>query len=255
MFPIEHLYRYPVKGFSAEPLNAVELSEGQGVPLDRTFAITNGRWDFQTQGYQPRPKTDFLVLVKHEQLAEYRTRYDESTGVFSVTGTDGVDHRFDFTSPQDRDALAALCAKRLALDDTPELVEVDGIRFTDVSVISPSMMNAISLINLASVDALAADIGQPVDPLRFRANIYFRTPTPWEELDWVGREVRVGNAVGKVVLRTRRCAATNVDPVTAKRDLSIPQTLVRTYGHPDMGIYIEITEGGRADVGDAVTLV
>lgn len=255
MSSIEHLYRYPVKGFSAEPLDSVALSAGQGMPLDRKFAITNGRWAFEAQGYAPRPKTDFLVLVKFEQLAEYRTRYDESTNVFSVTGKDGVTHPFSFASQPDREALARLFAERLALAETPQLVEVEGIRFTDVSVMSTPMMNSISLINLTSVEALQADMGVPVDPLRFRANVYFRTGTPWEELDWVGREVSVGTARGKIVLRTRRCVATNVDPVTAQRDLSIPQTLVKKYGHPDMGVYVEITDGGQVAVGDTVTLL
>jgi uncharacterized protein YcbX len=134
-------------------------------------------------------------------------------------------------------------------------VQADGIRFTDVSVISEPMMNAISLINLASVDAFSGDVGHYVDPLRFRANIYFRTRTPWEELDWVGRDLRIGDALGKVMLRTKRCNATDVNPSTAKRDMRIPKTLMEKYGHPDMGVYIEVTAPGEVKVGDALVLM
>jgi len=51
-----------------------------------------------------------------------------------------------------------------------------------------------------------------------------------------------------------RCAATNVDPETAARDLEIPPTLSRHLGHMDCGIYAEVIEGGEIGVGDAVAI-
>lgn len=257
MYPIESLYRYPVKGLSAETLQAVTLQAGQAFPLDRHFAITNGAWEFQAEGYSPRPKTDFLVLVNLEQLAEYQSDYDAARNVLTLRSPDGIEHPFNLGLDEDRRALSGLFQRRFGdrLKGAPQVVEAEGIRFTDVSVISEPMMNAISLINLASVEAFAADIGAEVDPMRFRANVYFRTQTPWEELDWVGREVRIGDAVGKVVLRTRRCVATNVNPSTAERDLSIPKSLMQLYGHPDMGVYIELQSGGQVRVGDPLELL
>lgn len=252
---IENLYRYPVKGLSAEALLSVELSKGRGIPLDRKFAITNGKWKFTAQDYQPRPKTDFLVLLKHGELAEYKTVYDEAPNVLSLTEQDGAIHKYDFASEHDRDALSMLLAKRLSLEVKPQLVEVEGTKFTDVSVVSPSMMNSISLINLASIEALESQVLKPLNPLRFRANVYFRTGTPWEELGWVGKEVKLGSAIGKVVLKTRRCVAVNVNPITGDRDISVTQALVKNYQHMDMGVYVEIIRGGRVELGDEVTLV
>jgi MOSC domain-containing protein YiiM len=49
-----------------------------------------------------------------------------------------------------------------------------------------------------------------------------------------------------------RCAAVNVDPETAARDLNIPQTLMRRLGHADCGIYAEVVAGGSIGVGDAI---
>ena len=37
-----------------------------------------------------------------------------------------------------------------------------------------------------------------------------------------------------------RCAATQVNPVTAERDLAIPAALDRNFGHINMGIYAEV---------------
>ena len=36
MARIGRIYRYPIKGLSAEPVHAVELAAGEGLPLDRT---------------------------------------------------------------------------------------------------------------------------------------------------------------------------------------------------------------------------
>ena len=121
-------------------------------------------------------------------------------------------------------------------------------RFSDVA------KKVVSIINLASVAALEGAVGQPVDPLRFRANLYVRGWPAWHEFDLLDREIHVGGKVRlKVVKRIVRCAATNVDPVTAARDLNIPKTLMQTFNHMDCGIYAEVIEGGDIAAGNTVT--
>ena len=55
-----------------------------------------------------------------------------------------------------------------------------------------------------------------------------------------------------MVKRIVRCAATNVDPETAARDLNIPPTLMRSFGHADCGVYAEVITDGDIAVGDAI---
>jgi uncharacterized protein YcbX len=111
----------------------------------------------------------------------------------------------------------------------------------------------LSIINLGSVAAIETIVGAPVHPLRFRANLYVEGWPAWGEFDLVGREIGVGRAARlKIVKRIERCAATNVDPDTGIRDLAIPQTLMRTFGHADCGIYGEVVTGGSIAPGDAV---
>ena len=74
----------------------------------------------------------------------------------------------------------------------------------------------------------------------------------WREFDLLNSEIAVGPARLKVVKRIVRCAATNVDPDTAMRDLDIPRTLMKTYGHADCGVYAEVIAGGTISVGDDV---
>ena len=43
------MYRYPIKGLSAEALHAVELAAGEGLPLDRKFALARPNAPFDPE--------------------------------------------------------------------------------------------------------------------------------------------------------------------------------------------------------------
>jgi len=128
----------------------------------------------------------------------------------------------------------------------PILVRSRGGHFMD----KPD--NVISLINLATVRSLEEKWGVEIDPLRFRANIYIDGAKPWEEFDWVGGEIRIGNAVFAVDRKNGRCGATNVNPVTGRRDLDIPGSLRAAFGHKNLGIYLIVRDGGEVAIGDSV---
>jgi uncharacterized protein YcbX len=52
--------------------------------------------------------------------------------------------------------------------------------------------------------------------------------------------------------RTRRCAATNVNPATAARDENLPAAIFRHFGHSDMGVYLDVRGDGCIAPKDAV---
>jgi hypothetical protein len=111
----------------------------------------------------------------------------------------------------------------------------------------------VSIINVASVAAIETVAGAPVNPLRFRGNVYVAGWPAWHEFDLLGSELAAGNARLKVVKRIVRCAATEVDPDTGIRDLGIPHTLMQSFGHADCGVYAEVIAGGDIAVGDAIS--
>jgi uncharacterized protein YcbX len=95
-------------------------------------------------------------------------------------------------------------------------------------------------------------VGLPVHPLRFRANLYVSGWPAWHEFELLDRTLAIGDVRLKVVKRIVRCAAVNVDPETAARDLTIPQTLMRRLGHADCGVYAEVIAGGAIAIGDTI---
>lgn len=252
MRTITSLYRYPVKGLSPEALDAIDLQAGSGFPRDRELALTNGLWSFDPADDTPRPKSDFLMLMRHEALAALRTAVSADGQCLEVRAPDGSRLDILLDQPEDLDRLGRFLAEWLKLPGPglPRLVRSARRRFTDVAVVSPALMQAVSVINLASVRDLGQRMGCTLDPLRFRANVYYDGGEPWEELAWVGRDLALGALSVQGVLRTRRCAATNVDPSTGVRDLGIPQALMRHFRHGDLGLYVDIRSAGRLRVGD-----
>jgi uncharacterized protein YcbX len=104
------------------------------------------------------------------------------------------------------------------------------------------------------VTALETAVGVPVHPLRFRGNLHVTGWPAWQEFELFEREIAIGSARLKPVKRIERCAATDVDPLTGIRDLSIPRTLMQSFGHTDCGIYAEVIEAGDIAVGDAIAV-
>lgn len=255
MRKIQSLYRYPIKGLSPEPLGSVRLQAGQGFPLDRAYAVTNGGWDSDAAAYTPRAKTNFLMLMQHERLALLRTRVDEAARRITVASpADGKVVEADLDDAIALQGVADFVATHTAqpLPGRARFAQASGQRFTDVSVVSAALMHSVSLINLATVRDLERVLGKPVAPLRFRGNLYFDGGEAWEELGWLDKEIRIGSIRARVVLRTRRCAATNVDPATGVRDLEIPRELARNFGHGDVGMYAELLGGGAVSVGEGL---
>ena len=82
---ITGLYRYPVKGLTPEPLQAVDLSPGQTLPSDRRYAIENGPSGFDPAAPAWLSKVHFLMLQRDEWLAALQAREQELRASLSRT--------------------------------------------------------------------------------------------------------------------------------------------------------------------------
>jgi uncharacterized protein len=244
---VNAIYRYPVKGLSPEPLAGTLLTPAQTVPIDRLYAIENGPSSFDPQAPRHQPKTRYLMLMRNERLATLRTRFDDASHMLSIESDGRIAARGDLRTPAGRHAIESFFAQFCAneLRGPPKVLHAPGHSFSDVA------RKVVSIINLASVSALEAAIGAPVNPLRFRGNVYVEGWPAWHEFDLLGQEIAIGGGARlKVVKRIVRCAATNVDPETGARDLAVPETLLRSFGHADCGVYAEVIEAGEIAAGN-----
>lgn len=248
---ISAIYRYPVKGLSPQSLPRVRLEKGATLPADRKYAIENGPTGFDPAAPAYFPKSRFLMLMRNERLASLRTEFDDTTDTLSIHSEGREAARGDLRTPEGRLAIETFFRKFMPkeLRGPPKVLAGQGHSFSDVAA------KVVSIINLASVAAVETATGAAVNPLRFRANVYVTGWPAWREFELLNREMMLGGARVKVIKRIVRCAATDVDPDTGARDLEIPRTLMKTFGHMDCGIYAQVIAAGDIAVGDSVAPV
>ena len=242
------LYRYPVKGLTPEPLQRASLTAGETLAFDRAWAIENGAGRFDPAAPRHLPKINFLMLMRAERLATLRSTFDDATETLAILRDGKQVARGQLTTPLGRQLIEQFFAAymKAELRGAPKIVHASGHSFSDVAD------KCVHIVNLASVRELERTLGRPVDPLRFRANLYLEGVEPWAELGWMGKEMAVGDARLAVFKRTQRCEATNVDPERGVRDIAIPAHLQRTWGHQDFGIYTRVTSGAEIAIGTPV---
>lgn len=246
---LDALYRYPVKGLSAEPLMHAQLKALGYFPGDRLFALENGPSGFDPEAPTHQPKIKFLMLMKNDALAKLQSRYDDGTGILTIKLDGQIGVQACLLEPSGRESVEAYLSNYIQSDIRGALrllTAPEGFRFTD------SKSGFISLVNLSSVKSLAQRLDAYLDPLRFRANIYIDQAAPWSEIDWPGREMRLGEARLEILKMTDRCAATGVEPGTGIRNMDVVQALHKNFGHNDCGVYARVISGGRVALGDTL---
>lgn len=248
---LTELYRYPIKGLSPEALIRATLQPGKTVPGDRSYAIENGPIGFDPSAPKFFQKINFLMLMKNERLAALRTHFDDASQVLSINDGGRIVALGKLTSEEGRATIERFFTENFAdeLRGPPKILSSPGYSFSDLAA------PVISIINLASVASLEGVIGRPVNPLRFRGNLHVTGWDAWYERGLIGKELQIGDVRLKVIDEIVRCAATNVDPVTAQRDMEIPKTLMRHFDHNFCGIYAEVTAGGDIAPGDQIEIV
>jgi hypothetical protein len=120
-------------------------------------------------------------------------------------------------------------------------------------------VHRLSLVSWASVADLGSRSGRPdLDPRRFRMDLELDGCTPFEEDTWGGRQVRVGEAVVRLLGAIPRCVATTRDPATGEKDFDTLKRIAeyrplmdRPRGVP-FGMYAEVVQPGVVRVGDLV---
>jgi uncharacterized protein YcbX len=248
---ITEIFRYPVKGLTGEALASTKLSTGGCIAGDRGWAIEAGTGKFDTINPRYFPKANFLMLMRDERLAALECRFDESTGNLAILRDGKQVSRGNLNQKIGRQLLEQFFAAYLPETSrgAPKFLSAVNWSFSDVPE------KVVSIINLATVRDIERVVGVPVDPARFRGNILIDGIEPWAEFNWVSKTLLInGKPLLEATGRIQRCAAINVNPQSAIRDLTIPRTLSDVFGHEDCGIYAKAIDNGKISSGDAISL-
>src|SRR5262245_13201278 len=164
---VNAIYRYPVKGLSAEKMDRVALVPGECLPQDRRFAVALGSTRFDPQHPEWLSKIHFVMLMRDEKLARLQTRFDAESGTLAIAENGRELLRAALTEPEGRRRAAEFLANFLGDVDGPlRVVEAPGHAFADARRKPNATTDKyVSLINRASIAALEIAMGVPIDPL------------------------------------------------------------------------------------------
>jgi uncharacterized protein len=103
------------------------------------------------------------------------------------------------------------------------------------------------------VHDVEALVGEPLDPLRWRPNLFVKAAPGFakREADLLGATLRVGSAVLTVVDTNKRCVTTTYDVATGAVDPRVLGEVARNRANV-VGIYCEVVVPGVVSVGDAL---
>jgi uncharacterized protein len=245
----------PVKGLALRQLDECELTEA-GVAGDREFFLVD--------------ETDRLVNSKGlGVLQQIVPTWDDEAALLSLAFPDGtsvadqvhVDEALDaqfwglavpvwVVSGPWSDAISDFVGRNLRLVRAPGPA-TDRLRSGAATLLGTASLRAI---------ARASGVGD-VDGRRFRMNFGVDGLDEHEEDDWLGRRVRLGEAIVVPQGNVGRCAVTTQNPETGERDLDTLKALAAYRGDLEtteplpFGVHAAVAEGGHVRVGDPVQLL
>lgn len=248
------IYHYPVKGFNGISLDTIELNAGGGIPNDRRFAITrdlptnyDGSW---------LPPKNFTVNARVDNIQKYRLNLmDDGSIEIESPSLQKFTFHPDVLNDENREIPLRFVEDMEMREQTipNRLVEHNGGQLGTRGMWDyPD--TEISIINLATTEAIAATSQQSIDPLRFRGNLLVEGISAWQEYGWIGKIVKIGDAVLEVLRPIDRCPATSVNPETGHRDFDMPAHLQETTGHVFCGVYARVISGGEITPGADISI-
>jgi uncharacterized protein YcbX len=245
----------PVKGLALHQVDAVEVGPN-GVAENRRLHLVDAAGRFVNGKTSMR-----LSLVA--------SRLDLAAGTLSLEFPEGgtVAGALELGDPIETIFFGRPAPGRLVLG--PWNAAISAWLGMELRLVMPDEIGAasdrgpdagVSIISSASVADLARTGGADgLDSRRFRMLFEVEGVDPYAEDQWIGRDVRIGDAVVHLHGNVGRCVVTTHDPATAERDFDTLGVLASYRGEIEtteplpLGVAGDVVASGRVGVGDTVT--
>ena len=250
-FNIHKLYFSPVKSVSLTNSSNLYIQKNVGIKNDRIFAFTRNISKKKSKIIEKVPKERnlnyFLTLKNSPFLNKYNFDLIENTLFFKLDNK--VIVSINYTDENNYYILTKELMKREDHIKDTYLLLNKKFPFFDTTP-----RNSISLININSIRDFENKINKSIELARFRGNIYVSDLEPWEEFNFIGKNIIINKCQFKVTGAIPRCSATNLVPNLTKIDINLPYKLRLTYNHINMGIYLTPLNEGEIEINDKIMI-
>lgn len=229
---IHQLARYPVKSMGGQSLPTTTLTL-QGVPEDRRYAFvqTASRSSFPWLTAREMPELlRYKPIIENAGAEEVRVTVATPSGEKWPVQSEELRREVEERSGR---GIFLLRDYRGSYDAAP-----------------------ISLISRQTIARIAEESGTDENPMRFRPNLLvdLQEGGAFEELNWVGRILRVGDAARVAITEVdQRCMMITLDPESAKPSPSVLRCVVQQH-EKCAGVYGTVITPGEVCLGSTVWL-
>lgn len=246
MTQVTSLWRHPIKSHGREAVTSTQLVAGQTMPGDRVWAVAHEA--SKADGTKWVPCANFNRVAKVAQLMAMTAQLDEETG--HVTLSHPQLGQISFDPDGEIDGFLNWVQPIMPEDraQSVRIVKVPGRGMTD------SAFPSVTLCNMASHRAVEKQLGMDISPLRWRGNLWMDGFPAWEEFEWIGKDIRIGDAILRPLERTVRCPSTKANPETGLHDADTLAAL-DSFGHRDFSVRAEVIQGGLVEIGSKVEMI
>jgi uncharacterized protein YcbX len=255
---ISQLYKYPIKSLTPLKSESLVLNSNGYIDGDRLFGFR-----FQNAGerdnYEWQRKTSFAALMHMPQIARLKVDFDETSRNLIIKNADEiiVDANIDLerTIIEEKFTDFVLQSDKDLIKKFPERFPFMLIGGESHAHFHDGAQGGVTLHSQESLDELNNQLGYQVEHARFRSNIIIEGVKPWEEFDWIGKNVTINNLNFTVEKPVTRCLAINCNPLDGTRDKNVLKSMLdfQDAKPPEFSVkLIPLNTEGQLSVGDSV---
>ena len=243
---LSEIWRYPIKSHGRESIAEIKVVAGKALPSDRLWAVVHE--NSNAEGSQWVACHNFSRGSKAPGLMAIESYFDEATNRLTLSHPDKKQITF---CPDTESDILIRWTKDLIPDGRSGSVKLIRAK---VAAMTDTEYQSITICNSSSHSSLASEMGLDLSKKRWRGNLWIDELEPWEEMNWIGKIVQIGNVQFNVIESVQRCMATTANPETGVRDADTLGAL-KAHGHQNFSVYAIAKNNGDLRLGDKLRVL
>ena len=258
---ISKLYKYPIKSLTPFETESLSLNSHGYIDGDRLFGFRFNNAGKRTDLAWQR-KTNFAALMHMPQIARLKVNYNESERKIKIVseGKVVVDENVDSAREiiEEKFTDYVLGTDSELIKKFPERFPFILVGGDDGNNFHDTASGGVTLHSQESLDDLKERTGFNLVHTRFRTNIVIEDSDPWNELNWIGKQININQNNFVVEKAVPRCLAINCNPDTGERDYNLLKSMlqIQDVRPPEFAIKLIPQESkGIINIGDDVQVI
>jgi uncharacterized protein YcbX len=257
---ISSIHFCPVKSVSYQALDHCNIHKDIGLEGDRVFAFLKnlvaddptlidkeheerkGKWNKILTLKNTPALNKYNFSYENEQL----TLFKKDQSILSINSNDAEDRK---------KLVNKIIELESSIKDPIVLMKNNQLPYFDTTISTKvDFVNSVSLLNIESINDFRNKTKNEIEVQRFRGNFLMEGVSAWEERNWIGKTISIGDQKFHIKKNIPRCVAINLKPETDDKSINLLKFLKDHYQHFDMGLYLVPLSSGKITKDDTIKI-